>query len=237
MSKKTLIAGGAALAIVAASSYWVALAQESQPSAEQSLAQAREAAAALSARLQRQEDEDAVEKLQRQYGFFVDKALWKEAADLFTEDGTLEIGGRGVFVGKKRVLEYLIWLDPEGLTKGKLFEHQQLQPLVTIGPDGNTAQMRARFFGQVGEYQKDGIWGMGTYENEYVKENGVWKIKKLHAYFRMYTQYKDGWGKTALPNTKPEKDLPPDRPPTVVHEQYPSTFIPPYHYKHPVTGR
>ena len=125
---------------------------------------------------------------------------------------------------------------PEGLTHGKLFEHMQLQPIVTIGPDGNTAQMRARFFGQVGEYQKEAVWGMGTYENEYVKDNGVWKIKKLHAYFRMYTPYQDGWAKTAIPNTKPEKDLPPDRPPTVVHEQYPGTFIPPYHYKHPVTG-
>ena len=235
MNKKLLITGGAAFAMVAASALWMASAQA--PSVEQSLAQARDAAAALSARLQRQEDEDAVERLQRQYGYFVDKALWQEAADLFTEDGTLEIGGRGVFVGKKRVLEYLTWLGPEGLTKNHLYEHQQLQPLVTIGPDGNTAQMRSRFFGQVGEYQKEGIWGTGTYENEYVKENGVWKIKKLHSYFRMYTRYADGWAKTAIANTKPEKDLPPDRQPTVVHEQYPSTFIAPYHYKHPVTGK
>jgi hypothetical protein len=234
MNTKILTTGGAALALVAASGFWMASAQA--PNAEQALAQAREAAAALSARLQRQEDEDAVEKLQRQYGFFVDKAMWQEAADLFAEDGTLEIGGRGVFVGKKRVLEYLIWLDPKGLTTNHLFEHQQLQPLVTIGADGTSAQMRSRFFGQVGEYQKSGIWGMGTYENEYVKENGVWKIKKLLSYFRMYTPYADGWAKTALPNTQPEKDLPPDRPRSVVHEQYPNTYIPPYHYKNPVTG-
>jgi hypothetical protein len=70
-----------------------------------------------------------------------------------------------------------------------------------------------------------------------VKQNGVWKIKSLHGYFRMYTPQVDGWGKVAMPNTKPEKDLPPDRPPSVVYEQYPSTFTPPYHYKHPVTGK
>ena len=33
-----------------------------------------------------------------------------QIADLFTEDGTLEIGGRGVFVGRQRVLQYLQWL-------------------------------------------------------------------------------------------------------------------------------
>jgi len=65
----------------------------------------------------------------------------------------------------------------------------------------------------------------------------VWKIKTLHGYFRMYTEYADGWGKTAVPNTHPEKDLPPDLPPTVKYETYPSTFIPPYHYSNPVTGK
>ncbi|MGH8325960.1 MAG: nuclear transport factor 2 family protein, partial [Steroidobacteraceae bacterium] len=188
-------------------------------------------------RTERLADEQAIETLQRSYGYFVDKALWKDAADLFTQDGTLEIGGRGVFVGRKRVLEYLEWLAPEGLVRGKLFDHLQLQPIVTVAPDGRTAKGRWRFFAQVGDHGKTGLWGIGTYENEYVKEDGVWKIAALHSYFRMYAPYAEGWGKTALPNTRPEKDLPPDRPPTVVHEIYPATFIPDCHYPNPVTGR
>jgi hypothetical protein len=188
-------------------------------------------------RLRQLEDECAIESLQRRYGYLVDKALWSEAADLFADDGTLEIGGRGVFAGKARVLAYLRWLAPNGLVRGKLFEHMQLQPIVTVAPDGRTARGRWRFFAQVGEYRKFAIWGVGTYENEYVKERGVWKIKALHSYFRMYTPYAVGWARTALPNTRPEKDLPPDRPPTVVHEQYPDMFIPPCHYPHPATGK
>ena len=197
----------------------------------------RDQLVAVATKVQHLEDEHAVVNLQRSYGLYVDKALWKETADLFADDATLEIGGRGVFVGKKRVLEYLTWLAPKGLTYGLLFNHMQLQPLVTVAPDGKTAQLRARFFGQVGEYKKSGVWGMGTYENEYEKQDGVWKIKTLHAYFRMYTPYDKGWAKEAIPNTKPEKDLPPDRPPTVVHEQYPDPYIPPYHFKNPVTGK
>jgi hypothetical protein len=182
------------------------------------------------------EDANAIANLQRAYGFYVDKAMWKECADLFADDGTLEIGGRGVFVGKARVLQYLRWLAPEGLTHGKLMNHLQLQPIVSVASDGKTAQGRWRFLAEVGTWQQSQLWGLGVYENSYVKENGVWKIKALHAYFRMYTPYADGWAKTAIPLTHPEKDLPPDRPPTVQYESYPGTFVPPFHYKHPVTG-
>jgi hypothetical protein len=194
---------------------------------------ARTTVVQLDKRVTRLEDERAIENLQRIYGFYVDKAQWKEAADLFTDNGTLEIGGRGVFAGKARVQQYLTWLGPEGLVRGKLYNHLQLQPIVHVGDDGKSARGRWRFLAEVGDHQKSARWGAGVYENEYVKEDGVWKIKTLHAYFRFYTPYEDGWGKTALPLTHPEKDLPPDRPPTVVYESYPSTFVAPFHYKSP----
>ncbi len=205
-------------------------------SGDPALARARARLAHVSAELRRLEDERQIEGLQRTYGYFVDKALWKQTAELFAPDGTLEIGGRGVFVGQKRILEYLNFLAPHGLMRGLLFNHLQLQPIITIAPDGRTARGRWRFVSEVGEYQKSALWGLGTYENEYVKQDGVWKIRSLHAYFRMYTPYDEGWGKAAQPLTHPETSLPPDRPPTVVYRAYPSTYIPPYHYSNPVTG-
>jgi hypothetical protein len=41
----------------------------------------------------------------------------------------------------------------------------------------------------------------------------------------------------AMPNTDPEAALPPDRPPTVKYQTYPTPGLVPYHYKNPVTGR
>jgi hypothetical protein len=197
----------------------------------------RAACARISDRIQRLEDESAVENLQRIYGFYVDKQLWKEAADLFADDGTLEIGGQGVFIGKPRVLEYLVRISPEGLMRGRLFNHIQLQPIVDVAPDGKTAKGRWRFLSELGEYMKSAAWGGGAYENEYVKEGTIWKIKTLHAYSRFSTPYADGWGRSALPGTRPEKRFPPDRPPTVSYDPYPATFVAPFHYKNPVTGK
>jgi len=239
MSRRIVLASGVVLAVAAAAS-WIAAAQSADPAAAQAaqqLAAARATAERIAHSLDRLEDERAIENLQRSYGFFVDKALWKETSDLYADDGTLEIGGRGIFVGRARVLQYLTWLAPQGLTYGKLYNHIQLQPIVSVAPDGSSAKGRWHFLAEVGDYQKSARWGFGTYENEYVKQNGVWKIKTLHGYFRMYAEYADGWAKKPVPNTHPEKDLPPDRPPSVKYETYPATFIPPYHYANPVTGK
>jgi hypothetical protein len=191
----------------------------------------------FSIKVQRFEDESAIENLQRIFGFYIDKQLWREAADLFAHDGTLEIGGQGVFAGKSRVLEYLTQISPDGLTRGKLYNHIQLQPVVEIAPDGKTAKGRWRFLSELGEYMKSASWGGGTYENEYVKEGTIWKIKALHAYSRFCTPYADGWGKSALLDTHPGKNLMPDRPPTIAYDPYPATFVAPFHYKNPVTQR
>ena len=187
-------------------------------------------------KVQKLEDESAIENLQRIYGFYIDKQLWKETADLFADDGTIEIGAQGVFIGKSRVLEYLSKISPDGLTRGKLFNHIQLQPIIDVAPDGNTARGRWRYLAELGDYKKSAAWGGGTYENEYVKEGAVWKIKTLHSYSRFSTPYADGWGKSALPSPRSEKSLLPDRPPTVPYEPYPGTFVASFHYKNPVTG-
>jgi hypothetical protein len=174
-------------------------------------------------------DEHQIEVLQRTYGYLVDKNLWTQIADLFADDGTLEIGGRGVFVGKARVLHYLKYLGaPE---RGKLYDHTQMEPVVTVAPDGMTAKgrWRALIFGADLDKRTDFL-GDAIYENEYRKENGVWKIAKLHAYFVLYTDFKRGWGVTFWANTTPEIDLPPDRKPSARYEIYPGYTFVPYHY-------
>ncbi len=182
------------------------------------------------------EDENAIENLQRSYGFYTDKQLWSEAADLFADDGTIEIGGSGVYVGPDRIGEYLGTHGPEGPQDGRLFDQMQLQPVVHIAPDRQTARARWHMFAQEAVSGEFAHWGLGTYENEYVQQDGVWKIQSLHQYTTMYTPYEDGWGVTALPLNAPSPALPPDRPPTIEYDAYPGVFVAPFHYENPVTG-
>jgi hypothetical protein len=113
----------------------------------------------------------------------------------------------------------------------------QLQPKIDVAPDGATAKGRWRAIMQVGQLNKRAQWGEATYENDYVKEGGIWKIKKLHAYFTYYADYYKGWDKGGDPPPGALADLPPDLPSTEVYKLYPDVYIPPYHYKNPVTGR
>jgi hypothetical protein len=88
-----------------------------------------------------------------------------------------------------------------------------------------------------GTYGKTGSIGDGIYENNYVKENGVWKIKSLKFYTTFGTDYDKGWAVSAMPAPMPSTTNPPDRPPTVTYKNYPTYFVPPFHYPNPVTGK
>jgi outer membrane murein-binding lipoprotein Lpp len=191
--------------------------------------------AQLAHQAQDAQDYIAIANLQRAYGYYVDKCMWDETADLFSKNGTLEIGLRGVWIGQDRVRQYLHTLPD--LKYGTLFNHMQLQPVIDIAPDGGTAKGRWRAFEQFGLLHKSAQWAEGTYENEYVKEDGVWKISKLHYYMTYYVDYYKGWDQGGNPPPGPIAGMPPDQPTTVPYKLYPDVFVPPYHYKNPVTGK
>ena len=183
------------------------------------------------------QDQDAIENLQAAYGYYFDKALWGEVADLFTADGRFEYGQRGIYVGNAHIRRALLLFGAEGPQPGTLNNHMQLQPVIDVAPDGKTAKARWRGMVQLARPNAAGQWGEGVYENAYRKENGVWKIASLHFYVTGFTDYDVGWTKSAIPTEGPSALLPPDRPPSEIYRSFPGVYIPPFHYPHPVTGK
>ena len=199
--------------------------------------------AALTLRVERLEATRAVKKLQRAFGFYVDRGLWGDAADLFADDGTIEIGVDGVYVGKDRIREYLRRLHggQEGLVYGQLNEWVTLQPAITVAADGLSATARWRDLGMTGQYKRHAEWRDGIYENTYVREGGVWRIKSLRLYVNFAAPYERGWARLApgegVVQSEASKAFPPDRPPSSTPAPFPEPQVPPFQAPNPVTGR
>ena len=199
---------------------------------------------ALTLRVEKLEGTRAVKKLQRAFGYYVDRGLWGEAADLFADDGTVEIGIDGVYVGKARIREYLKRLHggQEGLIYGQLNEWVTLQPSIDVAANGRSATARWRDLGMLGQYKKHAEWRDGIYENTYEKgADGIWRITSLHLWVNFVAPYEKGWARLkpgqGLVQSQAAKDYPADRPPSAAYKGFPEVQVPPFQADHPVTGK
>lgn len=201
--------------------------------------------AALEKRVQAADDIEAINRLTRIYGYYLDKALWAEVLPLFTDDCEIEISALGVYVGQKQAAVLFRDLigkgpalsDDNGLAWGRLYNHLILQGVVHLDDDGRGASGRWRCFMQIAEFGKKAVWGEGPYEIRYRKgDDGRWRMSRLHFYRTYHTPFDEGWAKAKSPAGEVREHLPPDRPPSVRYEPYPGRFVPPFHYANPVSG-
>jgi hypothetical protein len=141
-------------------------------------------------------------------------------------------------VGRASVRRNLNLYTEVGMQFGLLHNHMTLQQVIHVAEDGLTAKLRSRAFSIMGQHTRYAQWMGGTYVNEFVKENGVWMIKRDQQINTYFAPYAIGWKDLALrPPQGITESNPPDRPPTLTFEFYPRAFLPPYHYPNPVTGR
>ncbi|GAA0268078.1 hypothetical protein GCM10009127_04800 [Alteraurantiacibacter aestuarii] len=214
---------------------------------------------ALELRVRELEDMAAIRRLHWAYGYYIDFNRPDEVADLFAEDGCV-VFLSGEYVGHAGVKRlYGDWIagrftgGKPGPVNGLLLDHFQMQDIVTVAPDGMTA--KGRFHGiLLGGWHDDfqdtreemmpqQFMEAGIYENDYVKVDGVWKIKRLDYMMQWQGDYESGWAHTTAhlqPATKlfPEDPLGPDRILTAdQHRQtWPFRQDVPMHFAHPKFG-
>lgn len=195
--------------------------------------------AALEHRLGLLEDREAIERLQNQYGFYLDNRMWREVGDLFADEGaSIEIGRRGNYLGKDRVHRFLHQVLGQGrwgLLKDEIINHIQLQMVISVADDGRTAQARCRAIVQGNSPPGTGslLWAEGIYENEYVKEGGVWKIRRLWWVPTFYVKMA-GMDQAVFRSGPPDEAFPPDMPSAPEDPALGRSFLA-FHYRHPIT--
>jgi hypothetical protein len=171
--------------------------------------------AKLTSRLQKMEDESAVQNLQNIYSYYLDRKMFDDIADLFTSDGAFVLDEKQTR-GKTEIRKLLATMYGEPKLKyGELRDHINLYTVATVAPDGKNAGARSTELRQIGLINDNQRWELGIYENKFVKEDGVWKIQVLAFFPRMTTPYEKGWAKEGLG----------------------AFHFPAFHYPNPVTGK
>jgi hypothetical protein len=205
---------------------------------------------ALRAKLQTLEDIEEIKKLQRAYGFYLEHWMAEDLVDLFAdgEDTALWVAA-GKYQGKEAVSRFFRHGNEKELRISKAeFLHQvmQLSGIVHVNTDGKTASGRWYGFGANAFPMEGGKinpgWMDGVYEVNYVKEDGKWKLKKVHWCSTFRAPWTEGFVDPARKDNS-KKDRPyqenPNLRPTGSPEDtlYPSGFICPFHFANPVSGR
>jgi len=213
--------------------------------------------AELTHRLAMVEDQAAIRRLHNAYGYYTDYNRAEDIAELFTDDAEI-IFLSGIYRGKEGARRlYGDWFrnfftgGPTGPVYGFLLDHFQMQDIITIAPDGQTAKGRFRgmLFGgshESREFKPQGLplqfMEAGIYENDYVKENGVWKIKRLDYMMQWQGDYEAGWSKTVahlqpLETCYPENPIGPDEIRSEeLRQTWPHRHDVPMHFAHPRFG-
>jgi hypothetical protein len=190
-------------------------------------------APALAARIQLLNDEAEVQRLQNAYGFYVDRRMWDDVADLFAPAGTLESAEGPRIAGRAAIRAQLEKVAPANLKPGELNDHLQLDTLVTVDPGGQTAHARGADYGMVGKNGGEAYWSLAVFENDYVKKDGTWMVAAMRLYPRAKTDFYKGWAESAVPDyplAPAGEAVAPSR------LQYPAEAFPAISFRNPVTG-
>jgi ketosteroid isomerase-like protein len=189
---------------------------------------------------------DGAENVSNAYGYYIDQFAWRATADLFARDGWKELSYIGTFIGKDRVLGSLIQRYGEG-GPNDAFQaiHQKTQPYVTVLGDGTRAHIRTRLMQFNSSSTGPGSWIGGIYENQVVKEDGIWRIHGMDLDYVWLADYATGWtgidpeaSKRFAPTAEQLEAFGPDAPLRgETFAPYPRIAPMGFHFANPVSGR
>ena len=166
------------------------------------------------------------QNLANAFGYYLDRGMYDDIADLFTPTATIDVAGQGVYNGAGGVRKFLGRFGEAGLQQGELNDRPLLMPLVTISDDGGD---RAGAGGRTRHDRPARRAGLLVGGDRHLPatagEDGKWRIQQLHQRPLMRADYKQGWAHP-LPAAMPigESQFP-DGPPQPVDTSYPEHAV------------
>ncbi|MEV1128755.1 nuclear transport factor 2 family protein [Agromyces sp. NPDC049794] len=173
----------------------------------------------LAARAQSAVDESLIHNVIAAYGHYLDRKLWDDVADLFAEDGVLQYTDHA-WVGRHAIREGLEEFGPAGLRHGELFDHYQLMPVVTLAPDGSSAELRGIELQILGRHGVSGQWGVRISDARLRRVGERWVLASLRFSPRLLADHAIGWDRD-LPGLAPNSTAYPHHPGPAVRFPHP----------------
>jgi hypothetical protein len=197
--------------------------------------------------IQELKDIEDIKKLQAAYAYYLENSMGQDVIDCFSNDpGVSGTFVEGTYKGPEGIRRYFSRM----MEKAPSFLHQVRMdtPYITVAADGKTAKGRWYGDGTVAfkplNNQIDPMYMNVVYEMEYIKEDGIWKIYTLA--FQMLYAYQPSKQKIepqAATESSSDDTMDPENMKLSPDEwaeydtQYPSGYIYPFHFKHPVTKK
>jgi hypothetical protein len=212
--------------------------------------------------------QDGSENISNAYGYYIDEFQWDNTADLFSVNGSKELANVGTYITREHVRQSMVGRYGRGGRRAAAMTlHQKTQPVVTVAPDGRSARIRLKLLQLNSSRDGDGTYLIGVYENNIVRERGVWKISRMDLDYTWSANYSTGWARVpprrvapaapaaapvapatpaavapatagATPTRAASSVPPPDAPLRgAAGTPYPDVGEMAFHYRNPVSGR
>lgn len=151
----------------------------------------------LEARVQRLEDKEAIVNVKMAYAKLCDEGYDADGiVGLFAEHTDVEWVSDvfGTHLGREGVHKWFANVDEEI----QWAVHLMLNPAIEVGADGTTAV--GRFYllelatmAAPGGGDPDAVIMTGKYKDDFVKEDGVWRFKRIEVNFEQVSNLDQGW--------------------------------------------
>ena len=158
---------------------------------------------ALESKVQELVDVEAIRDLRFRYHEYINEAKFGEIASLFTEDGDLLFGHLGNAHGREEINRFFGGLSPKSddasknrpprLSRVRQFIHNHVVEIHGEGAASGFSYLEAKPV-----YKGESYVVAARYDDEYVRQNGQWKFKKMALTPYFMVPLKEGWAQDDL---------------------------------------
>ena len=166
-------------------------------------------------------------------------AHWDQAADLFAERRHARSRRSRACMSASGHIRQFLGTDcaARASSCGRLNDHIQLQTIVDVSRQtGRRPAPRSRELAMTGRVRRQRDLEEGVYENTLREAGRRVEVQVAALLSDVHHRLRRRAGPRTHSRPRASTEVPPDRPPTEIYQIYPKAYVPPYHYRNPVTG-